>query len=386
MPASGGIYLTLLVGQVIPMPASALVKSLERVEVTHSDEGRSGFQLTFRLQRSTGFFNPIDFPALLQQQLAPMKRVIVVITINLLPSVVMDGIIADQQLTPEGPDQASLTVTGEDIGLLMDLEETIAEYPAQNELVIANNILLTYVPYGVIPEVRPPPVLDVPLPLERIPVQHGTDLAYLQEMAARYGYLFYLRPGPAPGMNRAYWGPPMAWGMPQSALTLNMGQDTNVESLNFRYDALAPQRVYGRVQDRKLNQGIPFFTLASTRPPLTPMPALYLQPKVRQVWLREVAGLTIQDALARAQGLTDASTDQVVVAEGELNSAKYGHVLEVGRSVGVRGVGYSYDGFYYVKRVTHTIEVGKAGRVGSYRQSFTLTREGTGSITPVVVP
>ena len=46
----------------------------------------------------------------------------------------------------------------------------------------------------------------------------------------------------------------------------------------------------------------------------------------------------------------------------------------------MRGAGTSYDGLYYVKSVTHSI-----GR-GSYRQSFTLARNGLVSITPRVVP
>jgi hypothetical protein len=45
----------------------------------------------------------------------------------------------------------------------------------------------------------------------------------------------------------------------------------------------------------------------------------------------------------------------------------------------VRGVA-SYDGFYYLRQVTHHIETGK------YTQSFVMTREGTESISPVVVP
>jgi hypothetical protein len=48
--------------------------------------------------------------------------------------------------------------------------------------------------------------------------------------------------------------------------------------------------------------------------------------------------------------------------------------------VGVRGVGISYSGNYYVRRVTHKLEAEK------YTQSFTLTREGTISMMPVVMP
>jgi hypothetical protein len=43
-------------------------------------------------------------------------------------------------------------------------------------------------------------------------------------------------------------------------------------------------------------------------------------------------------------------------------------------------VGFSYDGFYYVKEVTHSIQLGQ------YKQRFTLTREGRGALTPAVVP
>jgi phage protein D len=41
--------------------------------------------------------------------------------------------------------------------------------------------------------------------------------------------------------------------------------------------------------------------------------------------------------------------------------------------VGLRGAGYSYDGYYYINSVTHTINRKE------YKQSFNLTRDGTGS-------
>ena len=47
--------------------------------------------------------------------------------------------------------------------------------------------------------------------------------------------------------------------------------------------------------------------------------------------------------------------------------------------VGLRGAGFTYDGLYYVKSVSHAISKGQ------YKQRFSLTREGTGAITPVVV-
>ena len=387
MPMAG-IYVTLLAGnKYAPLPASDLIKSLAQVEVTRVHAGRSGFQLTFRASRSEAFFNPVDFSVLLKRRLHPFNRIVLIATINLIPYVLIDGVITDQQLTPEGADQASLVVTGEDLSVLMDMKEEVVEHHALPEIGIAAKILAEYLPFGVVPDLRPPPSIDVPIPIERVPVQHGTDLDYLETMAERYGFIFSIRPGPLPLMNRAFWGPPIAIGIPQKALTMNMGKDDNLNSINFRYDALAPERVQGRVQDKLLNQGLPFMTFAAARPPLESQPAILAQAgDVRQRWNSDVAGLDYKGSLARAQGMTDSSVDEVVIAEGELDGIRYARALNVGSLVGVRGVGYSYDGFYYVRQVTHSITLGQPEDTPSYTQKFSLQRGGLGSLSPVVPP
>ena len=58
---------------------------------------------------------------------------------------------------------------------------------------------------------------DVPIPIERIPRHQGTDYAYIKALAHEVGYVFYLDPGPVPGMSRAYWGPEIRLGAPQHA-------------------------------------------------------------------------------------------------------------------------------------------------------------------------
>jgi hypothetical protein len=84
-------------------------------------------------------------------------------------------------------------------------------------------------------------------------------------------------------------------------------------------------------------------------------------------------------ALARAQGIAEASTDSLT-ATGSLDALRYGDVLTARGLVGLRGAGWQHDGLYYVQRVTHTIQRGE------YTQAFTLTREGVGSTTAVVAP
>ena len=49
--------------------------------------------------------------------------------------------------------------------------------------------------------------------------------------------MFYVDPGPVPGISIAYWGPEIKFGVPQPALNVNMDALTNVESLSFSFDA-----------------------------------------------------------------------------------------------------------------------------------------------------
>ena len=375
-----GVHLTLLIGPTVAVPAPVmLTEALQRVEVSHSDEGQSGFQVTFQVGRA-GPADLLDYALLSNPLLKTFNRVIIVVTFSATPRVLIDGIITHVQFNPSNqPGASTLTITGEDVSVMMDREEVSAQHPAQDETLIALKLIASYAQFGLIPMVIPPTVVDPPIPIERIPVQQATDLQYLKQMAGRYGYVFYITPGPVPFTNTAYWGPPVRIGLPQSALTMNMGPETNIESFNVTNNAMQPTLVEGQVQDRLTNQSMPVQTFASLRPPLAAFPAwLVNMQNIRRQQFRQ-SGVNVTQAYARAQGTTDASVD-AVSAEGTLDALRYGSLLQPRALVGVRGAGYLHDGFWYVKRVRHTIEKGK------YSQHFTLTREGLGSTTPVVIP
>ncbi|HEY2290602.1 MAG TPA: hypothetical protein VGM86_07860 [Thermoanaerobaculia bacterium] len=376
-----GIHLTLLIGPTVPVPPPPdLLESLQQVKVTHDDSGSSGFELTFRVGRSSPL-DLIDYGILRNPLLLkPLNRVLVLVTFGVVPQVLMDGFITHQELSPgAGPGTSTLTVIGEDASVMLDQEEKSAEHPAQDETIIANKLILSYAQYGLIPVVIPPLAIDPPVPVERIPSQQATDYAYLNQMAARHGYVFFISPGPVPATSTAYWGPPPRLSVPQKALSVNLGAETNVEQISFAANSQAPTMVEGQVQDRLTNQAMPVRTLASTRVPLSSQPAwLVQQPNVRRRQFRQ-SGLNVAQAYGRAQGQTDASVDGVLNVTGELDALRYGALLQPRGLVGLRGAGYQHDGLYYVKRVTHTV------KIGEYRQQFTLNRDGWGSLTPMVL-
>jgi len=392
-----GIHLSLMIGPEQPVPApAAITEALVGVEATLADEGQSGFQLTFQAGRS-GRPDLADYPLLLNPLLRPFNRVLLTVIFNATPRVLMDGFITRTQLTPsEDPGASTFVVTGEDVSVVMDLIDNKLPYPAMGERDIVDFVLLKYLPYLVKPATTVEPrSVQRPPPTESIPTQGGkTDLKYIQELARRCGHVFHVTPGPLPRQNSAYWGPPERIGVPQPALTVNMGPESNVDSISFSFNAMAAEVVVDVVQDSRTGALTPVGAGPSTRlPPL----ALFPAPLASLLVHRRVSvlqgegdraesrpptrgGMTIEEALALAQSKVDASVDKVVTATGELDALRYGNLLTPRGLVGLRGAGFSNDGLYYVQSVTHSI------KPGSYKQRFTLTREGVGATTPLVRP
>jgi hypothetical protein len=374
-----GTHLTVLLGPTVPVPAPPeLVLAMKSAEVRYSDSEDTGWEIVFQAGRS-GPTDLVDYPALILPLLRPGNRVIMVVTVGPIPQVILDGIVTEQELTPgTRAGTATITIRGKDVSVLMSLHEVSTEWVGMPEGVIARLVILSYFQVQLLPFVVDPPLIDPPLPIDRVPTQQKTDLEFLRDLAGSFGYVFYVTPGPAPGLNTGYWGPPVRVGMPQKALTVNMGAESNATIGAFRHEATRPTMVSGSVQDPLLGD-LPVQTFAPLRPPLASEPTwLVNQDVVRRKQLRE-SGVTAVEAFAYAQGITDETSDSVFV-DGELDTARYEAVLQPRSLVGLRGVGYSYDGLYYVKSVTHTIERGR------YHQRFALTREGIGSTTPAVIP
>jgi hypothetical protein len=167
-----------------------------------------------------------------------LLRVVIVVILNGVPHVLMDGVVTNHQIAPaQDTGHATLSVIGEDISVLMDKIDfsgfPFPALPAEGRVAL---MILKYASLGIVPLVVPSILIDVLIPTSRIPAQQGTDLAYIKELAAQVGYVFYIEPGPVPGANIAYWGPQIKVGIPQPALNINMDAHTNVESLSFAFD------------------------------------------------------------------------------------------------------------------------------------------------------
>jgi hypothetical protein len=364
-----GVHLSLFVGPSIPLPAPyPLTDSLVSVEVTNDDRQRDGFKLEFSLGKDT----LLDYSLLASGLLDPPNIVTIIVTIGALPQVLINGMITQHQFIPSNkPGDSRLHVTGEDIGLKFDLEERSDTYPNRPDSIIVTRIVLDN---GLVPKVTP--TTNVPIEVQIIPTQQGTNLEYIQQLAKRNGFVFYTEPTFAPGISTAYWGPENRLGIPQAALSVNMGADTNIDTpINFSFNALGPATPQVTIVDPLLGLTIPIPVPTALRPPLVARPATSL----RKTIARDGAGLSMSDGILKAAASVTDSAD-AVTATGTVDAVRYGRAMQSRRLIGVRGVGLNYDGLYYVKQVKHNI------KRGEYKQNFTLSREGRIPLTPFVVP
>jgi hypothetical protein len=371
-----GIYLTLLVGPVVPAPVPQLVvDALTSVSVTRDTKGASGFELSFALNNRS----PLQTLFLLTSGSTPLLRVILVATVNGTPEVLMDGVTTLTQVAPgTTPGQSTLTVTGEDLTKVMDsnlIDASGTPYPAMSPEARVAMIIGKYGQYGLVPLVIPSLFTDTPVPTEKTPSHKGSDLHYIRKLANEAGYVFYIDPGPAPGQNTAYWGPEIKVGTPQPALNINMDAFTNVETLSFSFktgEKVLPI-VYIQNPQSKSTVQVPIPDLNPLQPPLG---ATALLPTRVEV-LRDTAKLSPLQAISRGLAAGAKSAD-AVTGTGTLDVLRYGRLLKARQLVGVRGAGMAYDGLYFVKSVTCTL------KRGEFKQNFTLTRNGLVSITPLV--
>ena len=369
-----GFYITLMVGPVVPLPLPKVaLEALTGVEVKSRTEGPSLFQLTFTLNNRS----PLHTLFLIAGAQTPLLRVMIILTINGTPNVLMDGVMTNFEVSPGSkPNESTLTITGEDLTKVMSLIDFSGiPYPGMPPEARVALIIAKYAMFGLIPLVIPSFSTDLPIPTERVPKHEGTDLEYIERLAHRVGHVFYIDPGPTPGTNVAYWGPEIKVGVPQPALNLDMDIYTNVEKLSFTFDGSKGVLPIVFIQNSltKIPIPIPIPKLNPLQPPLGLIPA----PITNVTVLKETAKLSPMAAIGL--GIAEASRSaDAVSGKGTLDAVRYGRLLKSRQLVGVRGAGLAFDGLYFVKSVTTNI------KQGALKQDFELTRNGLVSITPRV--
>ncbi|MFW5641556.1 MAG: hypothetical protein ACOCY0_02205 [Roseicyclus sp.] len=377
-----GVRLTLLAGiapALAPMDPRA-IEALESFEAEVGPAGESGLRLVLDAGRE-GPAGTVTAPFIDDPRFQRGARIAAAVTLDVLPVPIFDGIVTQTQyLAGSGAADGKLVILARDLTHLMDREMRRRALPGMDESAAAAFLVAPYASHGIAPLVIPPPVLDVPVPTDRVPVQTGTDLGHLRMMAARYGAVVGLAPGPVPGTSQLYMGPLPMPGPPQKALSVNMGAVSDTTEVTVTHDGETLLSVSGQVADRQTGATLPVMAPLPLRPPLGALPDAITRAGQTRVGMPLTSGLTAMQAQGRAQGAVDAANARALTVTARVDVASYGALVRPFGTIAIRGLGAPYGGAYAVRKVGHSLKDGR------YLQTVTLTRGELYPLVPAVPP
>jgi hypothetical protein len=278
----------------------------------------------------------------------------------------LDGYVVETSVSfSTQPGQSVLTVVVMDASVLMNLEEKVKRWPASADSDIATSI---FGDHGFATQVTA--TGQAHAEEQQTMIQRGTDIRFLQHLAQRNGYECYVESDPQSGEIKGHFHPPDVQQQPLGVMSINLGEATNVDSFQLRYDMLRPVHaaVNGLETDDASAQAL---TADAASLALLGATATVPTDKPRKVLLADTGLAYGGDWQTLAQAVVDRAS-WAVTAEGELNTSTFGAILRAKRTVSVRGVGRLFSGTYYIQRVLHTFS--SAG----HKQRFTLRRNAVG--------
>ncbi len=192
--------------------------------------------------------------------------------------------------------------------------------------------------------------------------QDGTDAAFLRSRAEANGYeLLYEEDGVYFGPLRTRLSAPST----QATILVGAGTDTNCLSVVIEVDGRRPDVVRVAFADGAKGQG-EAITAKPSLPLLGRDPVRSSGPE-HNLAMSGQAGADREQLQRAAQAKADELSMKIAV-KGELDSTGYGHVLRVGRTVRVEGVGPRFSGTHLVDSVIHRFTP------DGYTQRFRLLR------------
>ena len=258
-------------------------------------------------------------------------------------------------IDPQGGSR--LSVIAVDRTLELDLEEKVVAWPGSADSTIAEAILSSY---GFAPDVESTP--DGPDPDVHVVLQRGTDLAFLRDLAEKWGYAVYLEADET--RITARFGPVDPLADPQGELSLGFGSDAEKVTASARLvdgqrvkvariPALSDSAQNGDASGDDQSQGT---TSLAARTTVLLAPA-------------DIAGEL--DPTLTAEALARRSAFAVELSV-EIDAERSGMLVRARRPILVKGLGSSLSGRWLVERVRHTVTLER------HRQQLTLVRNALG--------
>jgi len=324
------------------MPQMDLAQALQ-VEV-HEQMGRpTTYRLEYNIDIQDG-----DLPLLRDPRLRPGAIVSISALLENQHECLVKGPIHGHQISlVDGGAGSQLTVIGSDTSIMMDRQTKMRQWENATVSDIITQIVNGYGYKADIASTQ-----ERYLTNKHSLIQQGSDFRFIQRMAKRHGFLFWVR-SDEKGMETAHFQPPSLDAAPSIALTINQEQSI-LEQFDITWDVERPTEVIGQQLD--LNT----LTTMDGHIPTSPFKTL------GDLSLAQIAGTPRSMHLA-------VPTDDTggLQTRGKSLLAEAGWFLKAKCSVGlhqtqkpirghsivdIHGAGSRYSGPYFVAGVRHLID------------------------------
>jgi hypothetical protein len=370
-----------------------LVQLLASTEVEESMDMPSAIQLTIPLSRSSGG----DLNYVSDPRFGPLAPISIVASSNgggaqrvatgtigaaasgigggSVPAAdqcIFDGYVLSQKVHLEtGLTKSTITVWGQDVSWLMNLEEKVREWVDVTEGQVAAQI---FGDYGVNPADENSDE-DSPAYTEdnHSLMQRGSDIAFLRMLARRSGKVIRIACADQPGVRTGYFAAPSLDGDAVASLAINDDSNWTVNALDLDWDATRPTAVTAR--SALFSDADPDAANGDTDDSgLTALSDQTLS-AFADTDMTVMLGTVVDSAGAlvqRAQGVLR-EAGWFARCEGEADVERLGVVLRAGMLVNLVGVGALHSGKWIVWTVRHRLTKEK------HTMRFTLLRNAVGS-------
>jgi phage protein D len=263
------------------------------------------------------------------------------------------------------PGQSFLDVVAMDPTVLLSLDEKVRAWPNMTDSDVATTI---FGEYGFDTDVE---TTTVSYDEDNVTtMQRGTDMKLLTQLAKRNGFEVFIELDQASAKLIGHFHKPRVENTPQGVLSVNLGETTNVNRFQARFDMLRPAQAQARSLDVESQESQDGQADTSSLKNLGKGPTVDPN-RPRRVLISQTGLSQAGELQTYSQALVDQSSF-AILAEGELNTVAYGSLLKAKRLVSVRGAGNQFSGIYYVKRVRHEFTG------DGHLQKFSLKRNALG--------
>jgi hypothetical protein len=327
------------------------------IEVSERSGEATSYRIDYNLDIRDG-----DLPLLVDGRLDPGSEFSILVPTESEVHCLVKGPVHGQQIRlKHGGAGSMLTVIGSDTSMVMDHETRTIQWDDVTDSDAVTSILANY---GY--------TLDVEATSaghftdKHALIQRDSDLRFVNRLARRSGYLFWVTCD-ASGVETAHFKRPPLEGQPDTELIINLDSPT-IESFDITWDVERPTSVIGLQLDLNSLSDIDGGVAVSPQTVLGDQGLQAITGDARSVHVLAPAD-DAGNLQARGNGLLTES-DWFIRATCETTLHALGGLVRVHTLVNVRGAGSRYSGTYFVSAVRHLIDA------AAHRMEVTLLRNG----------